>query len=87
MDIIRDLLVMIVSLLMFLFFIRAIVSWLFVFGIRNEVILQINNMLSGITEPILGPIRRYVPVAGGLDLSFLVAVFGLWFVRRVLISL
>jgi YggT family protein len=86
-DIIRDLLVMIVSLLMFLFFIRAIVSWLFVFGIRNEVILQINNMLSGITEPILGPIRRYVPVAGGLDLSFLVAVFGLWFVRRVLISL
>jgi YggT family protein len=44
-------------------------------------------MLAGITEPILAPIRRYVPAAGGLDLSFLVAVFGLWFIRRVLISL
>jgi YggT family protein len=87
MDIFRDLAVMIISLLMFLFFIRAIVSWLFVFGVRNEVLLQINAMLSGITEPILGPIRRYVPAAGGLDLSFLVAVFGLWFIRRVLIGL
>lgn len=87
MDIFRDLAVMIISLLMLLFFIRAIVSWLFVFGIRNEVILQINAMLSGITEPILAPIRRFVPAAGGLDLSFLVAVFGLWFIRRVLIAL
>ena len=87
MDILRDLLVMIIGLLMFLFFIRAIVSWLFVFGIRNEVVLQINAMLSGLTEPILAPIRRYVPAAGGLDLSFLIVVFGLWFVRRVLIEL
>jgi YggT family protein len=86
-DIIRDLAVMIIWFLMLLFFVRAIVSWLFVFGVRNEVLLQINAMLAGITEPILAPIRRYVPAAGGLDLSFLVAVFGLWFIRRVLISL
>lgn len=78
---------MIIGFLMLLFFVRAIVSWLFVFGVRNEVLLQINAMLAGITEPILAPIRRYVPPAGGLDLSFLVAVFGLWFIRRVLISL
>ena len=72
---------------MYLFFIRAIVSWLFVFGIRNEILSRVNLMLSGMTEPILAPIRRYVPSAGGLDLSFLLAVFGLWFIRRVLLSL
>ncbi len=87
MDIIRDLVVMVIGFLMYLFFIRAIVSWLFVFGIRNEILSRVNLMLSGMTEPILAPIRRYVPSAGGLDLSFLVAVFGLWFIRRVLLSL
>jgi YggT family protein len=86
-DIIRDLAVMIVGFLMFIFFVRAIVSWLFVFGVRNEILVQINAMLAGLTEPILTPIRRYVPAAGGLDLSFLVAVFGLWFIRRVLMGL
>ena len=87
MDIIRDLVVMVIGFLMYLFFIRAIVSWLFVFGIRNEILSRVNLMLSGMTEPILAPIRRYVPSAGGLDLSFLLAVFGLWFIRRVLLSL
>ena len=87
MDIIRDLLVTIIGFLMLLFFIRAIVSWLFVAGIRNEVLIQINSTLAGLTEPILAPIRRYVPAAGGLDLSFLVVVLGLWFIRRVLLAL
>jgi YggT family protein len=73
--------------IMLLFFVRAIVSWLFVFGVRNEVLLQINRALSSLTEPILAPIRRYVPAAGGIDLSFLVVVFGLHFIRMLLLSI
>ena len=87
MAIIATWLAQIVFFIMLLFFIRAIVSWLFVFGVRNEVLIQINQALSSLTEPILAPIRRYVPAAGGLDLSFLVVVFGLQFVRMVLLNI
>lgn len=87
MAIIATWLAQIVFFIMLLFFIRAIVSWLFVFGVRNEVLIQINQALSSLTEPILAPIRRYVPAAGGLDLSFLVVVFGLQFVRMVLLKI
>jgi YggT family protein len=87
MAIIATWLAQIVFFIMLLFFIRAIVSWLFVFGVRNEVLIQINQALSSLTEPILAPIRRYVPAAGGLDLSFLVVVLGLQFVRMVLLNI
>jgi YggT family protein len=87
MAIIATWLAQIVFFIMLLFFIRAIVSWLFVFGVRNEVLIQINQALSALTEPILAPIRRYVPAAGGLDLSFLVVVLGLQFVRMVLLNI
>ncbi len=87
MAIIATWLAQIVFFIMLLFFIRAIVSWLFVFGVRNEVLIQINQALSSLTEPILAPIRRNVPAAGGLDLSFLVVVFGLQFVRMVLLNI
>lgn len=76
----------IIQLLMIVFFVRAIVSWLFVFGVRNEILLRVEYALAAFTEPILAPIRRYVPAAGGLDLSFIVAVLLLWFIRTVLLA-
>ena len=87
MGIIAGWLAQVISFVIILFFIRAIVSWLFVFGVRNDVLVQISQILSSITEPILAPIRRYVPSAGGLDLSFLVVIFGLMFIQRVLLKL
>lgn len=87
MGVIAGWLAQVISFIMILFFIRAIVSWLFVFGVRNEILMQINQALSALTEPILAPIRRYVPAAGGLDLSFLIVIFGLMFVRSVLLNI
>ncbi len=40
-----------------------------------------------ITEPVLYPIRRFLPLSGvGLDLSPIIAIFGLMFVQYFLIS-
>jgi YggT family protein len=83
-SVIAEWLATVIFYIMLLFFVRAIVSWLFVFGIRNQILIQINHTLSSLTEPILAPIRRFVPATGGLDLSFLIVVFGLMFVRMLL---
>ena len=84
MGIIADLLSQILFLLIILFFARAIMSWLLVFGVRNQVVLRINVALASMTEPIIAPIRRYVPTLGGLDLSYMVAVLLLVFIRAIL---
>jgi YggT family protein len=38
-------------------------------------------MLHQITEPVLAPIRKVIPPLGGLDLSVLVAIIALQFLR------
>ncbi len=40
-----------------------------------------------ITEPILGPLRRYIPSFGGLDITPIVALIILDLVRRAVFAL
>ncbi len=58
--------------------IQAILSWF-----PNPATDSIRNLLSGITEPILRPIRKYVPPIGGLDLSILIGIIALFALRMV----
>ena len=60
----------------------AILSWLVVFNVvnvRNRFVYQLGRFLDGITEPVLRPIRKVVPLIGGIDLSPIVLIFGLQF--------
>jgi len=57
--------------------VTVVVSWLIAFdviNVRNNVVKSVLHALSAVTDPVLAPIRRYVPPVGGLDLSFLVLV-------------
>jgi len=56
--------------------IQAILSWF-----PNPSTDSIRNLLSGITEPVLRPIRKYVPPVSGFDLSVLIGILGLFFIR------
>lgn len=42
------------------------------------------RFLIEITEPLLGPLRRFVPPLGGLDFSPMVALIIIWVVEQVL---
>ena len=76
----------IVFLVILVFIVRAIFSWMLVFGVRNQFVLRANLTLASITEPIIAPIRRYIPPMGGLDLSYMVAVLLLVIIRQILLS-
>ncbi len=58
--------------------IRALLSW-FSQG-RNPMELVMHQL----TEPLLRPVRRVVPVMGGLDLSLLVVLLGIQFIQILL---
>jgi len=77
------------SLYLILLFITAVLSWLVVFNVvntRHPVVSIIGDILYRITEPVLKPIRRYVPNVGGLDVSFLVLIVFIWFTQQVIIG-
>jgi YggT family protein len=42
------------------------------------------QFLVQITEPLLAPLRRHIPPAGGLDFTPMVALLILWLLERLL---
>jgi YggT family protein len=77
------------SLYLFVLFVTAVLSWLVAFSVvntRHPLVSIIGDILYRITEPLLKPIRRYVPNVGGLDMSFLVLIVLIWFVQQVVIG-
>jgi YggT family protein len=66
----------------------AIFSWLYAFGVvnpRNQFVATIGRMLYQLTEPALRPIRRFVPMFGGLDISPIVLLLIVFLVQRIII--
>ncbi len=62
-------------------------SWLYQFGVvnsRNRAVAAIGDALYRLTEPVLAPVRRFLPNLGGLDLSPLVVFLGIFLVRQYL---
>jgi YggT family protein len=68
------------TLLIIAIFIRAILSW-FSIDPRNPLIAA----LDAVTEPILEPIRRFMPRLG-IDLSPLIAIIVLEVVANVVVT-
>ena len=65
----------------------AIMSWLVAFGVvntRNQFIRMVVDVLYRLTEPALRPIRRIMPNLGGVDISPVILLLLLFFVRSLL---
>jgi YggT family protein len=61
---------------------RAVLSW---FPVRHGgAMASISSVLFQLTEPLLAPLRRMIPPAGMIDLSFLVLFLGIIIVQGIL---
>lgn len=62
----------------------VVLGWLLMAGVveqRNMTVQQIYSFLHSIIEPVAGPIRRFVPPIGNLDLSVLIILLAIPFIR------
>ena len=62
----------------------AVFSWLYAFNIvnpHNPLIAAIGNFLYQVTEPVLAPIRRVLPNLGSIDISPIVVLLIIYFIR------
>ena len=84
-----DILMLLLGVARTLIFTYFIMSWLISFevlNVRQPLVGQIWYTLQRILEPIYGPIRRFLPNMGGIDLSPIAALLGLEVIRKILIN-
>jgi YggT family protein len=65
----------------------VVMSWLISFNVintHNRFVYVLSDILYRVTEPVLRPLRRVLPNLGGLDISPLVLVLLIFFVRNLL---
>lgn len=65
----------------------AIFSWLYAFNVvnpRNQFVGMIGQALYALTEPVLRPIRRFLPNFGGIDISPLVLFLAIFLIQRII---
>lgn len=77
---IYDLVQLVFDIFIFAIIIQAILSW-----INPDPYNPVSVLLASLTYPVLRPIRKYVPLMGGLDLSPLVAIIGLIFIQKTVL--
>lgn len=70
-----------ITILYWLILIRAVISW-----VNPDPFNPIVQFLYRATDPVLAPIRKFLPTLGPLDISPLIAFFLLYFLKLFLVS-
>jgi YggT family protein len=78
----------VIDLYIWVLVISAVLSWLVAFNVvntRNRFVYIVGDICHRLTEPVLGPIRRMMPNLGGIDISPVIVILLLVFLRDALV--
>lgn len=67
----------------------AVFSWLYAFNVvnpRNSAVGAVGNFLFRVTEPVLRPIRNLLPDLGGIDISPIIVLLLIFFLRQFILT-
>jgi len=81
-------LVLVLDLYIWVIIASAILSWLIAFNVvntSNRFVFTVTDMLYRVTEPALRPIRSILPNLGGIDISPVILILFLLFIRDVVL--
>ena len=86
---ILQIVLLILDVIWFLIIAHVILSWLInfqVLNLRQPIVANIWDGLNRLLEPAYSRIRRFMPDLGGIDLTPLVALVGIYALRIVIIN-
>lgn len=69
--------------------VQVAVSWLIAFDVINAENQQARNLIDLLrraTDPVYKPLQKYIPPIGGIDLTPLIVILLISFLRNVLIN-
>jgi YggT family protein len=77
----------VITIYIWLLIAQAVLSWLLAFGVvnrYNRAVTSIGDFLWRITDPLLRPIRSVLPNLGGIDISPIILILLLYFLRDLM---
>ena len=77
----------IINIYIWLLIASAVLSWLIAFNVvntRNPIVHSVGDFLYRVTEPLLRPIRNMLPNLGGIDVSPVILIIALLFLRQLI---
>ena len=77
----------VIEIYIWILIVSAVLSWLVAFNVvnsYNRFVAMVGDFCFRVTEPALRPIRRFIPSLGGIDLSPVILILLLWFLRNLL---
>ena len=80
----------VVGLYIWILIINAIISWLVAFNVlntSNRFVYSILDISYKLTDPPLNFIRRFLPNLGSIDISPIVLILGLMFLRNLVFEM
>jgi YggT family protein len=80
--------VLVIDLYIWVVIISAILSWLIAFNVvntSNRFVYTVADVLYRVTDPALRPIRGVIPNLGGIDISPVILILFLLFIRDVVL--
>ncbi|MCB1557090.1 MAG: YggT family protein [Alphaproteobacteria bacterium] len=90
MSFLGELLLLALDIYLWVIIASVAISWLLTFEVLNARNPQAQNLirlLQKATDPVYRPLRRFIPPLGGLDFTPLVVIFGIYFLKRVVVQL
>lgn len=72
------------SALVWIIVINAVLSWLVAFRVvnpHNQFVSMVMRFTYALTEPFLRPLRRFIPYIGGIDITPIILILAIYFVR------
>ena len=80
----------IITIYLWIIIINAILSWLVAFNIlntQNRFVFSILDATYKMTDPALNKIRRFIPTFGSIDISPVVLILILMFLRNIIFEI
>ncbi len=80
----------IITIYLWIIIINALLSWLVAFNIlntQNRFVFSILDATHKMTDPVLNKIRNFIPIFGSIDISPVVLILLLMFLRNLLFEI
>ena len=80
----------IITIYLWVIIINAILSWLVAFNIlntQNRFVFSVLDATYKMTDPALNKIRRFIPTFGSIDISPVILILFLMFLRNIIFEI
>ena len=80
----------IITIYLWIIIINALLSWLVAFNVlntQNRFVFSMLDTTYKLTDPVLNRIRRFIPMFGSIDISPVILILLLMFLRNIIFEI